>query len=808
MKLSAVFDAVLLGTLVILVGCGGGGGQNSSNPQTLPAPTLTSMMITPSSAQITKGSAQQFTATGKYSDGSSKNLSSVNWSSSAIAVAGIGASGLARGLQTGTTVITGSTGSVHGSATLNVTAEPLISISLAPISPSLAAGTTLQLKAVGVYQDGSTQDLTGSVSWTSSAPSIASVNGSGLLSGIKKGTARVFASQGSVTGTANVSVTAATMVALAVTPGSASIAKQTTLQFSAIGTFTDGSTQDVTSLVTWTSAQISVATVSAGLASGVGAGGSTITATSGTLSASASLTVTNATVLSIAVSPGNPTIVAGLFQQFSASGSFSDGSTQNISGVVNWSSSAPTVATPNTAGLVFATTPGTATISATFETVTGSSVVTVQVPTLTSISVTPSSPVIANTTTQNFFVTGYYNDGSTQTLTSATWSSSNTAVATLSGNVAFSKQPGTTVITGVVGSFTASTTLTVTSATLVSITVTPANSTVALGTAKNYFAIGTFSDGSTQGITNLASWASSNTAVATMQGSLATATGSGSANISASFDSVTGSTGLTVSQATLTSLAVTPASPVLVIGAKQQFAATGTFSDGSKQDLTSVVTWNSSQPTVASIGSSGIAAGLSGGTSTISAQFGSIVSSTSLTVSSATLVSLAINPQSAAVPPGITFQFSATGTYSDGTTQKVTGAAHWSSSDSTVATIGNSGSAGQLTGVSTGWTRISAQLNSIAASAVVNVSNATLVSITISPANPTVTLGTGIQLNATGTFSDGSTQDISQWVVWNSSNAQVCIVNSSGFLIPNGSGTATVTANFSSVSSETAVTVY
>ena len=805
-SLSALLRGLVLGTLVTLVGCGGGG---NSSPSPNPSPSLTSIAVSPSSAQISDGLSQQFTATGKYSDGSSKNLTaSVTWSSSAASVAGINASGVAVAGQPGTTTIIASATSLQGSATLSVTGSPLISISISPFSPSLAAGTSLQLKAVGIFQDGSTQNLTGSVTWSSSAASVASVTPAGLLLGIKTGTAKLFATKGSIVGTTSVTVTAAKIVSLAVSPISTSIAKQTIQQFTAVGTFTDGSTQNVTSQVQWTSSHPAVATISSGLASGLTPGTTTVTASSGSITATASLTVTNATVVSISVTPASPTLVVGLLQQLKATGSFSDGTTQNISGVVTWASSAPTVATTNRAGLASALSPGTATISATFETISGNSNLTVTAPSLIRISVTPDSPTIANTTTQAFAVIGYYNDGSTQTLTNASWSSSNPATATMNGNTAVSQQPGTTTITAVLNSFSASTILTVSSATLQSIAIVPANASMAPGTTKSFFATGTFSDGSSQNITGLATWTSSNTAVATMQTNLANAVASGPTTISASYDAVTGSTSLNVSQATLTSLAITPANPVLVQGATQQLTATGTFSDGSTQNVTSLVTWNSSQPTVASVGTGGLVTGQNAGSASISATYNSVSTSTSATVSTASLVSISVSPATDIIPPGFTHAFLATGTYSDGTTQNLTNSVHWTSSDSTIATVGNSGTSGQVTGVNPGWTRISVLLNSILGSAVVNVNSASLVSIAVTPENPSLSLGTNQQFSAVGTFSDGSTQDITQWVTWTSSNTQVCVVNSSGFATSSGTGTATITASFDSVSVATALTVF
>ena len=83
---------------------------------------------------------------------------------------------------------------------------------------------------------------------------------------------------------------------------------------------------------------------------------------------------------------------------------------------------------------------------------------------------------------------------------------------------------------------------------------------------------------------------------------------------------------------TLTSIAVTPANPTIQAGATQQFAARGTYSDGSTQDVTSQVTWASSDAAVATINSAGLATGLAAGNTIISAAKGGVTGSTALTV--------------------------------------------------------------------------------------------------------------------------------------------------------------------------------
>src|SRR5262249_5348536 len=113
------------------------------------------------------------------------------------------------------------------------------------------------------------------------------------------------------------------------------------------------------------------------LATGVNAGTSTISATMGTVSGSTVLTVTAAVLQSIAVTPANPSIAKGSTQQFTATGTFSDASTQNLTSQVTWASATPTVATITTPSLATGVNAGTSTISATMGSVSGSTVLTV-----------------------------------------------------------------------------------------------------------------------------------------------------------------------------------------------------------------------------------------------------------------------------------------------------------------------------------------------------------------------------------------------------------------------------------------------
>ena len=645
----------------------------------------------------------------------------------------------------------------------------IVAIEVTPASASMAVDTSQQFIATGIYSDKSTVDVTSTVAWSSSDPEVAVVAGagtetattstpmgavysitasSGAVYAKAEGTATIKASWGKIWGSSGLSVKRATLVSIAVTPASPRIVKGSSQQFTAVGTFTDATTQDITAAVLWSSSNTAAASVSntagsQGLATTLAAGFTTITATSGSLSGSSGLTVTTATLVSLAVTPANPSIARGTGKQFTATGTFSDNTTQDLTGSVTWNSSNTGVATISNAagtnGLAAAVAAGSSTITASSGGVSGATTLTVTQSTLISIAVTPANPSIAKGTAKQFRATGTYSDNTTQDLTAAvTWSSSNTGVATInnaagSNGLATSVAAGSCTITAASGGLSGSTTLTVTPATLVSLAITPSNPGVAKGTTQQFTATGTFSDSSIQNLTNAVTWSSSNTTIASISNAagsngLASALAAGSTIISATQGSISASTTLTVNPATLAALSITPAASSVAKGTNQQFTATGTYSDSSTQNLTNSVTWTSSNTAVATIsnaaGSYGLAATTGAGSTTIKATSGSVSGSTTLTVTPALLVSIAVTPANATIGKNASQQFAATGTYSDGSKQNVTGSVTWSSLNTSVATISNAaGSNGLATGISAGSASIKAVSGSISGTASLQVAD-------------------------------------------------------------------------------------
>jgi 6-phosphogluconolactonase (cycloisomerase 2 family) len=197
--------------------------------------------------------------------------------------------------------------------------------------------------------------------------------------------------------------------------------------------------------------------------------------------------------------------------------------------------------------------------------------------------------------------------------------------------------------------------------------------------------------------------------------------------ITATSGTITGTATITVTAATIATIAVTPTTPKIAAGATEQFTATATYTNGSKLILSAAsipaVSWSSGTTTVATVASTGVATGVAAGTSVITASAGTVSGSTTLTVESATLTNIAVSPAAPSVIKGSTSQLNITATFSDGSTALVSGASGtWSNSTATVATIG--AATGIVTGVSEGTSTITVNYSNLSATATLTVSPA------------------------------------------------------------------------------------
>ncbi|HZD32479.1 MAG TPA: Ig-like domain-containing protein, partial [Candidatus Angelobacter sp.] len=263
-------------------------------------------------------------------------------------------------------------------------------------------------------------------------------------------------------------------------------------------------------------------------------------------------------------------------------------------------------------------------------------------PTLRYITITPATSTVGAGTTEQLSATGYYSNGSVFPNLSASWTTSNAAVATVD-NTGFitGVAPGTATITATAIGITSST-ATVTVVPITSITITPANPTIQSTGTQQFDAMGNYSGGSTD-VTAFVTWSSSNTGVATFSTStagLANGVAAGTTTVTAALGAVSASTTLTVTNAV--ALVVTPATATIAVGNSTAFTVQEQWADNSLHPVVGTVTWSSSTPTQANVvqyGSAGggLAAGFSAGAPTITANEGGAMGTATLTVTLGTI---------------------------------------------------------------------------------------------------------------------------------------------------------------------------
>jgi uncharacterized protein YjdB len=343
--------------------------------------------------QIAAGGTVQLIATGTYSDQSTKDVtSSVSWASANTTVATVTAGGLVTCVSTASTaqqvVISALGTTATGTVPVTCLAPTLTSVVVAPASPTLAAGSSVQLTATANFSFGPPQNVTSSASWTSSNSSVATVSG-GLVTCVAgiAGTATITAMNGGGSGSTTVNCQAPLLQSVVLAPSNPRLAAGSSLQLTATANFSYGSPQNVTGSATWSTSNSSVATVSGGLVTCVAGVNNAvmITATSGSGSGSTTVTCQAPVLQSISVTPKSSgeigEIPNGGTQQMTATGTYSYGPSRNITSAVTWTSSAPTVATVSATGLLsckrrYSYSDGNTIISATSGTTTGSSNIT------------------------------------------------------------------------------------------------------------------------------------------------------------------------------------------------------------------------------------------------------------------------------------------------------------------------------------------------------------------------------------------------------------------------------------------------
>ncbi|HEX2189572.1 MAG TPA: Ig-like domain-containing protein [Longimicrobiaceae bacterium] len=469
------------------------------------------------------GDTARITAVALDSKGNPVSASSVKWASLEPDVASVDG-GLVTGIAPGVARITGQYTSKADTVTVTVR-QAVASVEVTPPAPTVTAGETQQLHAVA--RDARGNEIPGaSFAWAASNASAATVDGSGLVRAVAAGVSYVTATASGKSGTATVTVAPAPVVVAPV--ASVSVAPASTSVVVGGAALLDVVVKDAAGSVltgrpvAWSTSNAAVATVSgSGVVTGVAMGNATITATveGKTGKASVSVSADPAGVASrIVVAPGADTLSAlGATAQLGAT-VYSQAGSAMSGAAVTWSSLDAGVATVDAVGKVTAKAAGTARIVAASGGLSDTATVLVR-QVVAAVSVSPSAPSVQTGQTQQLAATAKDANGHVVAGASFTWTSSNTAAATVDASgMVKGVAAGVSYVTASAGGKSAVATVTVSApaaAAVASVAVSPGTASVAVGGSVDLAAVA--KDASGNVLTGRSvGWATSNAGVATV----------------------------------------------------------------------------------------------------------------------------------------------------------------------------------------------------------------------------------------------------------------------------------------------------
>jgi len=533
--------------------------------------TLTQIVETPSSVTVMVGGTAQFSAYGRTKSGDSIAVS-VTWSSGNTAVATVSSSGLMTAVAPGQATISATSGGKTAAATATVTNVPVASVAVSPTTAGLTVGQTAQVTATP--KDANGTPLSGrAVTWATSNATVATVSGSGVVTGVAAGSATITATSEGQSGTSAVTVTNAPVASVTVSPTAATVTVAATTQLTATPKDANGTALSGR-VVTWATSNAAVATVSAsGLVTGVAVGSATITATSEGQSGTSALTVTNVPVASVTVSPTAAGLTVGATTQLTATPQDANGTA--LSGrAITWATSNAAVATVSVSGLVTSIAAGSATITATSEGQSGTSAITVTSVPVASVTVSPATASITVGATTQLTANPKDANGTALSGRVVTWATSNAAVATVSASgLVTGVAAGSATITATSEGKSGTSAITVTNVPVASVAVTPATANLPVGSTLQLTV--TLKDALGNPLSGrVVTWASNAPGVAAVSGTgLVTGLGIGGVTITATSEGQSGSSAVTVSL-------VNDSTPLYTLGNGNNYYVAPTGSDG------------------------------------------------------------------------------------------------------------------------------------------------------------------------------------------------------------------------------------
>lgn len=762
----------------------------------LPVP-VAAVQITPALDTIFITQTLQLRAITRDSSGGVLDGRTVQWSSSAPAIATVSATGLVVGVTRGAVTITAQSEGRTTTSRVVVVPQPVGAVIVSPAQSTLSIGQSLRLTVQVIDEDGTL--LPGrAVQFRSSSTAIAAVATDGTVTGVTPGTTTITATSEGRSGTATITVTPSAVRSVRVDPPSATLRVGTTTRLSAVA-LDDNNVVLTQRPFTWTSGAPSIVTVSTdGLVTAVGPGTALVFASAEGRVTSATITVTSITVASVVVTPATSSPFAGSGLTLTAEARDANGVV--LSGrPISWSSTSPALAVVSSAGRVLAVAPGSVRIEATIEGVTGGSVLTILPVPVANVTVSLStSTIILGQSAQAIAVARDAN-GNALPGRPTTWTSSAPAVAVVSAaGIVSAIALGTTTITATIEGRVGTVQAVVVPIPVASVAVTLGDSSIQIGQSTQ----GTAVARDVNGIAlpgRAVTWSSSAPAIASVSTTgLVTAVAEGAATITATSEGRSGSVAMTVFGRPVATVAVTV--PRTGIRATESVQATAVLRDSTGLIVTRPITWTSSAPTVATVSATGVIAALTPGAATITATSEGRTGTVAMSVSLIPVTSVTLTVPRTGIRVGEAVQGAAVVRDSAGTV--VTRPIVWSSSATAVATVS---STGVITAIAPGAATITATSEGRTGTVAMAITLPPVTTVSVTATLTSIPVGTGTQ--ATAVLRDSTGTIVTRPIVWSSSAPAVATVSATGAITGVTEGSATITATSEGQSGSVGMTI-
>lgn len=798
------------------------------------------LVLAPETRESFVDETASFTAFLEYESGERENVTGdATWSLSDETAFELKAPGTVLVLGAGEATITATLEDqeVSGTVTGRAPDAGLVELTVEPAALFLPVDATASVRATALYDDGQARDVTPLATFESLTPGVAALDDTDpadpRVTGLAEGFATVRASFGGETADVDVEVVAGVLEDIEVVPAAPVLPAGGALNVVAIGRYADGELFDLTDTATWTSSDDGVFTASAGTLTGVAAGGGTLTVTDddSALSATASVTVTDAQIQALEITPALVNVPAGTWVEARVTAVLSDSAVIDVTGVAEWTVGDDDVAVleePQGFGgvRVLGVFPASTTLSASYagETATVDLIVTDAV--LESLELIATDTTLPVGTDALYFLVGTFSDGQRVNLTpDATWTSSDPSVALVGqqppGRVTAVAAGGPVTVTAAVGGLTAQVEVTVTDAALVSLQLNPPVITVPAGEDAQLGAIGIYSDNSQRLVNFDATWASADEQVGVVSNALGqkgrvTGVGAGETTITAQVGELSDTATLRVTDAVVEQIFVTPFAFVLNPGHIEQAQAFATYDNGATLNITDQAVWSTQNASVVAVsngaGSRGRVTGIAEGQTVVEATFAGVTGSANAFVTVQGFDELLVVPPEVFLAPELSAQLALIGVYTQNNNvrENLTAYAVWTSSDESIATVDNFPVApGVVTGHAPGVVTISATYQGQTLTRELVVEDVTVEELELSPPNPTLPIDAVQPFVALATFDDGTTADVTSNATFGSSDNTVAALLESfpGVAIALAAGTTELSATVGGVTATTQLTV-